>query len=149
MARAESAKPVAATVHWFKLTLNGIRPLIRRRIELLSDASFRDLHGAIHDAMGWEDMYLHEFRIGLLHDSVRIGIPLDDGSGRFDDTCLAGGKVPIATHFAAPGARRVYLYDFGDDWSQQVRLEASLPHEAGVRYPSFQPVTLANATRQS
>ena len=135
MTRAKSAKPVAVTVHQFKLTLDGIRPPIWRRIELPSDASFWDLHCAINDAMGWEDMHLHEFRLGRLRDGVRIGIPMDDGSGWFDDTGLAGWKVPIATHFAAPGTRCVYLYDFGDDWSHQVRLEAILPREAGVPYP--------------
>ena len=135
MTRAKSAKPVAVTVHRFKLTLDGIRPPIWRRIELLSDASFWDLHCAINDAMGWEDMHLHEFRIGWLRDGVRIGVPMDDGSGWFDDTGFAGWKVPIATHFGAPGARCVYVYDFGDDWSHQVRLEAILPHEAGMQYP--------------
>ncbi len=135
MTRAKSAIPVAATVHRFKLTLDGIRPPIWRRIELPSDANFWDLHCAINDAMGWEDMHLHEFRIGRLRDGVRIGVPMDDGSGWFDDTGLAGWKVPIATHFAEPGARCIYLYDFGDDWSHQVRLEAILPREAGIQYP--------------
>ena len=60
---------------------------------------------------------------------------MDDGSGWFDDSGLAGWDVPVATHLAQPGARCTCLYDFGDDWSHQVLLEAILPAEAKARYP--------------
>ena len=40
-------------VYQFKLTLQGIRPPIWRRIQVPGNYSFWDLHVAIQDAMGW------------------------------------------------------------------------------------------------
>lgn len=134
-AKAKTKAAGAATVHQFKITLDGIKPPIWRRIQLPGDASFWDLHCAINDAMGWEDAHLHEFRIGGRRNGLQIGIPMDDGSGWFDDSGLAGWDVPVATHLAQPGARCTYLYDFGDDWSHRVLLEAILPAEAKAKYP--------------
>ena len=133
--RTATRKKASATVHQFKITLDGSKPPIWRRIQLPSDASFWDLHCAVNDAIGCEDAHMHEFQIGSRRDGLRIGIPMDDGSGWFDDTDLAGWEVPITTHLAKPGARCVYLYDFGDDWSHSVLLEAIVPREAKVKYP--------------
>ena len=134
-AKAKTRAAGAATVHQFKITLDGIKPPIWRRIQLPSDASFWDLHCALNDAMGWEDAHLHEFRLGGRRNGLQIGIPMDDGSGWFDDSGLADWDVPVASHLALPGARCTYLYDFGDDWSHTVLLEDILPVEAKAGYP--------------
>ena len=131
-----AADKPTATVHQFKIILDHISPPIWRRIQLPGDATFWDLHCAINDAMGWEDAHLHEFQLGNKRDSQRIGIPMeDDTPWNDDDGALADWDVPIATHFAKPGASCSYLYDFGDGWSHKVKLEAILPRESGVKYP--------------
>jgi Plasmid pRiA4b ORF-3-like protein. len=66
----------AATIHQFRITLDGIKPPIWRRIQLPSDANFWDLHCAINDAMGWEDMHLHAFQVGDKRNGIDIGIPM-------------------------------------------------------------------------
>ncbi len=43
----------------FRIELNGIFPLIWRRILVPTDYNLWDLHVAIQDAMGWTDSHLH------------------------------------------------------------------------------------------
>lgn len=133
--RAKATATAAASVHQFKITLDGVKPPVWRRIQLPSDASFWDLHCAINDAMGWEDMHLHAFQIGDKRNGIDIGIPMEDDMPWNDTTMLAGWDVPIANHLDKPGTRCTYLYDFGDDWSHKVVLEAITPREAKAKYP--------------
>jgi hypothetical protein len=133
--RAKAADKPAATVHQFKVTLDDIRPVIWRRIQLPSEATFWDLHCAVNDAMGWEDAHLHEFQLGNKRDSQRIGIPAESDSPWGGDDALADWDVPIATHFATPGTSCNYLYDFGDGWTHKIKLEAIAPREPKTRYP--------------
>ena len=122
-------------VYEFRVALREIRPPLWRRIRVPETYTFWDLHVAIQDAMGWLDYHLHEFRmknpsVGL---QVRIGIPDEDGWDE-DDT-LPGWEQKIAAYFTIENSRARYLYDFGDDWMHEVRLEKILPREDGVRYP--------------
>lgn len=65
----------------FKITLKHIKPPIWRRILVPETYTFRDLHVAIQDAMGWTDSHLHEFQISNPSTRRRtiIGIP-DEGA---------------------------------------------------------------------
>ena len=44
-------------------TLEDIKPLIWRRIQVPETHTFWDLHVAIQDVMGWKDYHLYELRI--------------------------------------------------------------------------------------
>jgi len=44
-------------------TLEDIKPLIWRRIQVPETHTFWDLHVAIQDTMGWKDSHLYELRI--------------------------------------------------------------------------------------
>ncbi|MEP7186647.1 MAG: DUF6429 family protein [Rhodanobacter sp.] len=131
----EAAKKPSATVHQFKIVLDGIKPPVWRRIQLPSETTFWDLHCAINDAMGWEDAHLHEFQIGSKRNGERIGIPMEDDMSVSEDPGRADWDVPLTDHFAKPGASCKYLYDFGDGWSHTVKLEATLPREPKAKYP--------------
>jgi hypothetical protein len=133
-AKTAAAKP-GATVHQFKIALDGITPPVWRSIQLPSESSFWDLHCAINDAMGWEDAHLHEFQVGGKRHGQRIGIPMEDDMPVGDDSVRADWDVPLSDHFAKRGASCSYLYDFGDGWSHTVKLEATLPREPGTKYP--------------
>ncbi len=56
-------KKIFNQVYQFKITLQGIKPPIWRRIQVPETYTFWDLHVAIQDAMGWSDYHLHEFRL--------------------------------------------------------------------------------------
>jgi hypothetical protein len=134
-ARAKATAKGKPDTYQFKVILDGVKPPVWRRIQLPGDASFWDLHCAINDAMGWEDMHLHAFQIGDKRNSIDIGIPMEDDMPWSDATMLAGWDVPIANHLNQPGAHCTYLYDFGDDWSHKIVLEAIVPREAKIKYP--------------
>jgi hypothetical protein len=51
--------------------------------------------------------------------------------------------VRIATVLPEPGAEILYVYDFGDYWQHDVRLEAAFPPELDIKYPEF---SMARAT---
>jgi len=117
----------------FKITLNGIKPPIWRRIEIPSNATFWALHVAIQDAMGWTDTHLHEFHTtDRFGPGLRIGIPDEDG---WDNGIVAGWTRKISPVFKYPGTKAEYLYDFGDGWEHTVLLEAIEPARPGVEYP--------------
>ena len=120
----------------FKVTLLGIKPPIWRRIVVLSDATFWDLHVAIQDAMGWQDLHLHEFNVPapLLRCNYTIGIP-DDEIGPVQDPVFPGWLIPVAQFFNLINRRAIYEYDFGDGWEHEVRLEKILPRDKNVQYP--------------
>ena len=118
----------------FLIVLLGTDPLIWRRIQIMGDASFWDLHIAIQDAMGWKDTHLHEFKV--VHpesgEPSRLGIPDPDGID--ERPCTPGWEVPLSDCFGweslPEGASAHYLYDFGDSWRHLVALEDVLPRGA-------------------
>ncbi|MBT2118902.1 hypothetical protein KK141_11245 [Dyella sp. LX-66] len=97
-----------------RIELDGVQPLVWRRIEVLASATFWDLHVAIQDAFGWLDYHLHEFEVGLLS----IGVP--DEYARKD--VIPGWTVLLSKYLGAT-RELAYLYDFGDDWRHTIYLE--------------------------
>lgn len=120
-------------VYQFKITLQGIKPPIWRRIQVPETYTFWDMHVAIQDVMGWLDYHLHEFEImnpstGL---EVNIGLP-DDEFGR---KVLVGWNQKIADYFSMENPYADYFYDFGDYWEHKIKLEKILPKEKNIDYP--------------
>jgi hypothetical protein len=123
-------------VYQFKITLRGIRPPIWRRIQVPDNYTFWDLHVAIQDAMGWFDAHLHAFEVanpktGLVEE---IGIPEEDFN-RGNHRTIAGWKRKIAQYFSEENTKARYVYDFGDDWVHDIKLEKILPGDKDVSYP--------------
>ncbi len=118
----------------FKITLNGTKPPVWRRIQVPANYSLWDLHVAIQDAMGWHDCHLHDFEFKDPSSGriVRIGIPEQDGIAGSET--LTGWNEKIAKWFPAAGYRANYTYDFGDDWRHRVQLEKILPSALGAVY---------------
>ncbi len=50
-------------VYQIKVVLQGISPMIWRRLLVKSDSTIEDLHYALQIAMGWSDIHLHYFTI--------------------------------------------------------------------------------------
>ncbi len=77
--------------------------------------------------MGWEDVYLHKFKI----------------HGRDYGTSYEGGimfstnpqEVLLDSFKLRAGERFRYEYDFGDFWEHDLRLERVLPLDPKKRYP--------------
>jgi hypothetical protein len=120
-------------VYQFKITLQGVKPPIWRRIQVPETYTFWDLHVAIQDAMGWSDCHLHEFRFAdpSTEEEVNIGIPNED----YGTEVLPEWEQKIADLFSRGNKLAGYIYDFGDNWEHRIQLEKILPREEGVAYP--------------
>lgn len=123
-------------VYQFKITLKDTKPPVWRRIQVPETYTFRDLHVAIQDAVGWEDAHLHEFKIRQtpLERETIFGIP-DEDSGWDIIEILPGWEHNIADNFSMDFKKAEYTYDFGDDWEHIVTLEKIFPLDKGVSYP--------------
>src|ERR1700719_2155964 len=65
----------------FRLSLDGIKPPIWRRILVPADFTLSQLHRVIQAVMDWKDYHLHEFNVaGRVY-----GIPDPDGDLEFID----------------------------------------------------------------
>lgn len=108
-----------------KVTLDGIRPPIWRRIVVLGSVTLGEFHRVLQVAMGWEDYHLHCFRIG----GVRYG-PADDEDLDLDE--IDEKTVTVAEAFSAE-RRGMYDYDFGDSWEHRLLIEKTdVPVAVGI-----------------
>jgi len=66
MAKKEKDSSVQSepeAVYQLKVTLDGIRPSIWRRIQVRGDITLFKLHKILQVVMGWDDYHLHKFVI--------------------------------------------------------------------------------------
>ncbi len=122
----EKSTAVDTQVYRLKICLRDVEPAIWRRIEVLGDITFAQLHRALQGAMGWCDTHAHRFQIG------RQAIGSADG-GAFDG---ARDERRVRLSDVAKAKTKInYWYDFGDDWYHDVTVEAIAPPAKGQRYP--------------
>lgn len=126
-----------SSVYQLKVTLSGSHPPIWRRILILSDVSFFDLHVAIQDAMGWFDSHLHQFFVGSPYgrDSLCLSYPYADLEPLEETKDERHEK--LFKHLHKEDQRVYYEYDFGDGWMHEIRLEKILPFDATKNYPQL------------
>ena len=124
-------------VYQFKIVLDGIKPLIWRRIQVPGTYSFWDLHVAIQDAMGWQDYHLHRFEIPHPLSGVKatiVGFPTEDYQG--NSHLFPGWKVKMGHYFTMANNKARYVYDYlYDNWNHRLTLEGIFPGEEGTGYP--------------
>jgi hypothetical protein len=126
------ARTGAGTVYQLKITLDGVRPPVWRRV-LVPDCTLADLHHIIQVSMGWSDYHLHVFEIGgeQYGDREQWDEPDPWGESEVKDE----RKLKLS-RLAAGGIKKFrYVYDMGDNWQHTIQLEKVLPAEAGVHYP--------------
>ena len=106
----------------FRLSLDGIKPPIWRRILVPADFTLSQLHRVIQAVMDWKDYHLHEFNVaGRVY-----GIPDPDGDLEFiDDRRVHLRDLRLSTR-----SRIRYIYDFGDEWTHELRLEEVLQSDS-------------------
>lgn len=117
------------SVYQLKVSLNGVRPPIWRRLLISSATDLAELHDIIQIAMGWTDSHLHQFIAG----GKRYGEP----DPEFDDERIDEFGVPIGSLLKKEKQSIVYEYDFGDGWEHKVTLERILPSESVEDVPKF------------
>ena len=128
MARAQRAKD--KRIYQLKVTLEGSKPPIWRRVQVGETVRLGDLHAILQCVMGWTDSHLHQFIIkGEYYGAPSPGDFEDFEEMKDEDKFNLGGIVRRAKD------KFVYEYDFGDGWKHKILVEKILPREAGVTYP--------------
>jgi hypothetical protein len=118
-------KPVP--IYQLKVWLQGISPMVWRRLLVRSDSTIADLHYTIQIAIGWSDVHLNRFHIhgqdfGVYHDG---GICFADNPE----------KVPLSAFGFRTRERFLYEYDFGDEWLHEIQIEKRLSLDPKLTYP--------------
>ena len=118
----------------FKIKLCDIKPIIWRRVQVLSTDTFNDLHNIIQNSMGWYDCHLHEFILvnPKTGDKNRLGNDYEDDE--FDET-QDEEKKTLNQYFSMDNKKARYVYDFGDDWKHDIVLEKILEKDQNKKYP--------------
>ncbi len=115
-----------SAVYQLKVTLQGSKPPICRRLHVRGSTTLADLHRVFQIAMGWTDSHLHLFRVG----AVEYGDPDPES-----DMPMRDERRVRVEQIATAGERFTYAYDFGDGWEHRVLVERVLAPEPDARYP--------------
>ena len=118
-------KPVS--IYQLKVWLQGISPMVWRRLLVRSDSTIADLHYTIQIAIGWSDVHLNRFHI----HGQDFGVYHDGGMSFADNP----EKVPLSAFGFRTRERFLYEYDFGDEWLHEIRIEKRLPLDPKKTYP--------------
>lgn len=115
-----------------RVELEGIEPLIWRRVAVGTTTTLIDLHRVIQIAMGWLDCHLWHFEAGPRRYAMRLASE-PDWNERHDDAATA----TFASLLEAGERRLHYVYDMGDFWEHAVIVEKIGPALSDMRYPQF------------
>ncbi len=123
-----SAPP--ATVYRFKVSLANHKD-VWRTIDVRSNQTLEDLHYAIQDAFGWDDDHLYAFFLS--------GKAWDTSTAYFRPEGRQQGMRSARTRLdrlgLVPRKRCRYIFDFGDEWRHEVRVEKAGLSPDGDDYP--------------
>lgn len=125
MAKVQLA--TSSKIYQLKVTLQGTRPPIWRRVQVASDVSLSKLHHILQTVMGWTDSHLHQFIAG----QTFYGTPDPELSIERKNE----KKVRVCDVLVKPKDKLVYEYDFGDGWEHDIVLEKILQADPARCYP--------------
>ena len=141
-----------------RISLNGSKPPIWRRVAVFSDIALAELHEIIQIAMGWTNSHLHRFdqRVTISKDE-KVRLWQKDSWTPREWARLHGGRkfVTKVTPWGEPTelegedeeavtvgevcpkvkSKLIYEYDFGDGWEHTIRVQKILEAEPGTEYP--------------
>ena len=121
--------PKSQSIYQIKITLNGSKPPIWRRVLVSNNTTLTELHEIIQAVMGWWDYHLHQFTI----NGKEYGDPSYDDFGEMDIKNEKKYRLKQFVH--KEGFKFRYEYDFGDSWLHDLLVEKILPKEKGLDYP--------------
>jgi hypothetical protein len=118
-------------VYRLRVALAGIRPPIWRRVVVAGGATLHELHLALQESMGWQMSHLYEFSVPGLYFLEPDPDESDDRAGIHDSRIVLLGDLGLSV-----GGRFRYLYDFGDGWEHDIRVEDIGDYDAAQPVPS-------------
>ena len=126
---APSPAPAGGDVYQLKVTLQGTKPPVWRRVLVDGASTLDQVHEVVQAAFGWWNYHLHEFEVG----DARYGVPDPDYNPEYDwgPPTLDERQVRLES-VAGEGSKLDYTYDFGDDWRHRIVVEKVLAADAGA-----------------
>ena len=109
------SKPPESRVYQIKVTLDGVKPPVWRRLLVPGSISLEKLHDVLQIAMDWTNSHLHQFAAGRQY----YGTPDPD----FGDNRKNEAGVRLDQLLTREKDAMVYEYDFGDGWMHRIVLE--------------------------
>ena len=127
-----STKPPAKPVPLCQLrvSLDGIRPQIWRRIVVPHTISLVALHEVFQIALGWTNSHLHSFAAY----GIECRLVIDDPDGLLEGEVDEDGAT-LDLMFHKSKEKFAYIYDYGDSWEHTVVIERTLPFYAAPMAP--------------
>ena len=105
-------------VYEVRVSLLGIEPEVWRRVRVPGDLRLSEVHFLLQIIMGWTNSHQHEY-VGA--DRKRYGSA--EGHELLPGV-LNESQYRLSSLISEPGDGCLYIYDFGDDWSHEIVLEA-------------------------
>jgi hypothetical protein len=119
--------PQHPDVYQLKVWLQGISPMVWRRLLIRSDSTIADLHYTLQIAFDWSDDHLNQFHIhGRNYGVYHYGGPWFDDDP--EQVLLSSFRFRIHERF-------FYEYNFHDAWRHEIRIEKFLPLHHKRTYP--------------
>ncbi|MDD2676925.1 MAG: plasmid pRiA4b ORF-3 family protein [Methylacidiphilaceae bacterium] len=118
-----------ADIAVLKITLDEVKPLVSRRLEMPLSIRLDRLHLAIQAAMGWNNSHLYEIRV----KDTRWGVPDPDWGDEGPLDARKARLIDVLEHLDTKTLK--YVYDFGDDWEHTIKIERFTDPVPGVVYP--------------
>ena len=119
------------STYQLKVSVEGAKPPIWRRLLVKSDTKLDVLHLALQIAMGWTNSHLHQF---ISKDRKFYGIKDDDfemdGFEVHDESI-----VRLSALLKTEKDSLIYEYDFGDSWTHNIILEKILAFDPNKKLP--------------
>lgn len=111
---ARARKPDAdLPILQLRVRLLDVSPMVWRRLLVPVRTTLRELHGILQVAMGWDGLHLYSFEF----QARRYGSP---------ELCTGNPDIPLADLRLRVGSKLRYIYDIGDFWRHEVRVEDKL-----------------------
>lgn len=108
-----------------KITLEEMDVPVWRRLLVPGSVRLDKLHRIFQAAMGWDDVHLHDFRVG----GRLFGTQIDD----YPEDELSEKRVTVIGALGDVGWF-TYQYDFGDSWQHEVRVEERHRFPTGLKF---------------
>ena len=102
-------------VYQLYISLEGIRPVIWRRLKMEVSTSLFELHNYIQFVFDWKNYHLYRFD--------KNGVEFGDSRLYDGDPVIDVKHVPINTLLKNEKDELLYEYDFGDSWLHRIVLE--------------------------
>jgi hypothetical protein len=125
--KIQKSKKKPSYLYQLKISLDGIKPQIWRRVLVDPEIKLPDLHKVIQTVMGWTNSHLHQF---YYNDEI-YSEPYEDNDYFYTDY----RRIRLNRLIFFAKQKMKYEYDFGDGWMHTIVLEKIITDPIDIPVP--------------